>query len=164
MSHPRKFVIDIVASMIPIMEGSTITASLKNIKVSDIKLIGDSKKEITLTASQKDQYLTYAQMFVQMKKSSLGKHVKDMRYDIATYDPLSSFHATVTGKTYALTITNGVFNFDISSDQFPAPKQTAKHVKSFGYYTFSMDKYMRDGSKLVNGVNNKSETVIAQVD
>lgn len=101
-----------------------------------------------------------------MKKSSISQHLKDikMEYDLATFDPLESLHATVTGKTYDLKVTKGAFNFDISSDQFPVPAQKNRNIKLFDYYQFTMDKFTRDSTRLVNGVNNKSETVIAQVD
>lgn len=166
LHQSRKFVVDLVATMIPVMEGSVVTATVKNLKASGIRLLGDSEQEIELTASQKSQYMTYCQMFLQMKKTSISKHLKDlqMEYDLATFDPLESLHATVTGKTYTLQVAEGAFNFDISSDQFPAPKQEKRKIKPYEYYTITMDKFERDSTRLVDGVNNKSETVIAQVD
>lgn len=162
MNHPRKFVVDLVASMKPVMEESVLTADLSNIKATGIQLIGDI--DITLTADQKTQYLTYAQMFLQMKKSSLGKHLQDMKYDLATFDPLSSLHATVTKKNYAVQVVDGVLNFDITSDSFPAPKQVARDIKTQSYRGLNMETYERVSNQLVKGVNAQDKTVIAQID
>lgn len=121
LRHPRKFSVDLIASMTPVMQDSVLTAELKNIKATGIQLIGDSSQEISLSDDQKTQYLSYAQMFLQMKKSSLAKHLQDMKYDLASFNPLSQLHATISDKNYAVKVVDGVLNFDITSDSFPAP-------------------------------------------
>lgn len=50
--------------MIPEMEGSVVSATVKKLKATSVKLLGDNDKEIELTASQKSQYMTYCQMFL----------------------------------------------------------------------------------------------------
>lgn len=163
LKHPRKFVLDCSAVLTPFIDGSLLKASLKKTSASAIRLYGDSDKEMTLTAAQQQQYLTMASLFMQMKKKSLNEMANNLQYDLSRWDPLSKLHASVTGKSYKLTVHETMLNIDVQSDEFPAPQQSAQLFPIYDYYQNTLSFYERTANTLQHGLNAGQDTVVAQV-
>lgn len=66
LSSPRAFQVSLSAEIQPILSGSVLKANLKSIKATKITLVSGTK-QITLSSKETMEYLTYSNLFLQLK-------------------------------------------------------------------------------------------------
>jgi hypothetical protein len=74
LSSPRSFEVSLAVEILPQLSGSVFNAELKAIKVTGIRLLSDTDV-ISLSGDEKKEYITYSNLFLQLKHKLLVNFV-----------------------------------------------------------------------------------------
>lgn len=116
LSSPRSFEVSLAVEILPQLSASVFNAELKAIKVTGIRLLSDTQ-EIPLTATERQEYLTYSNLFLQLKHKLLVNFVQKQTYDLdsSSVNPLQTLTSKIKNKAYSLSFQNNEAVIEVSS-------------------------------------------------